>query len=109
MTMTNTTKRSPRSKWHVQEVSFRDNFEGCTLTIEQWIANREVGEYDNTAKKWRAIIQVCALLSDIGELRIEPRIGFDPIRDQMYFLFKADNNGTTYLVSTSGFTFDEDE
>jgi hypothetical protein len=91
-------------------MSFRDNFEGCTLTIEQWLANREVGEYDNTTKKWRAIMKACALvLPCIGELRLEPRIGFDPVRDQMYFLFKADRAGTTFLVSPSGFTFDEDE
>lgn len=98
--------RSPET-WRVQKCLPRDQFETCTLTIEQWLANTERDEFGppDKAKKWSLLMNACALaLPGINEdgLRQEPRVGYDPHTDQMFFIFKASNNGTTYLVSPRG-------
>jgi len=105
----------PVRSWIAQAVPPRDQFETCTLTIEQWLANEEEDGFllKGKAAKWSAIMEACALvLPGIRRqdgLRQEPRVGFDPISDQPYFVFKASNNGTTFFVSPSGLSFDEDE
>jgi hypothetical protein len=42
-------------------------------------------------------------------LRQEPRVGYDPVGDQLFFIFKASNNGTTYLVSPYGIEMGDEE
>lgn len=54
-------------------------------------------------------MEVCALVLpeiDAPGLRCGPRVGYDPVQDQMYFFFKADNNGKTIIVSQIGLKFD---
>lgn len=101
--------------WIVQAVPARDQFEACTLTMAQWLANSDADEFqlEGKTEKWRAVMDACALvlpgLQRQGGLRQEPRVGFDPIRDQPYFLFKAVNNGVTFIVSPQGMPFEDDE
>jgi hypothetical protein len=110
-------EKKPRGEveWRIQAVPPRDQFETCTLTIEQWLANTDTDGYglDSKAAKWRAVMKACALalpgVQRQDGLRQEPRVGFDPIGDQPYFIFKASNNGTTFLVSPEGLNFDKDE
>lgn len=96
--------------WKLQVVPPRDFFGNCTLTIEQWLANDEAdGPLGTRTGKWNAFMEACALarpgvVHEDG-LRHEPRVGFDPIADQTYFIFKASNNGTTYVVSEQGIAF----
>lgn len=95
-------------QWQVQECPPRDHFETCTLTIEQWLANSDTDGYGLTNKtsKWQAFMAACALalpgVNSQSGLRQEPRVGYDPRGDQPFFIFKASNNGTTYLVSPHG-------
>lgn len=46
-----------------------------------------------------------AVLEQDG-LRCEPRVGYDPHGDQPVFIFKADANGTTFVVSPQGLSGD---
>jgi hypothetical protein len=95
-------------EWKVQESLPRDQFEACTLTVEQWLANTDGSGFglDSRLGKWRAFMQACALafpgVQSQDGLRGEPRVGYDPASDQPIFIFKADNNGTTYIVSPFG-------
>lgn len=60
---------------------------------------------DKTAR-WQAFMEACALalpcVNSQDGLRQEPRVGYDPNRDQPFFIFKASNKGTTCLVSPRG-------
>jgi len=100
--------------WRVQECYPRDQFETCTLTIEQWLENQESDEFgpSDKATKWVLLMAACALaLPGVTKdgLRQEPRVGYDPFGDQMFFIFKASNNGTTYLVSPHGIHLADEE
>src|SRR5689334_21838149 len=93
---------SPRPTWKVQVAFPRDYFDEATLTIEQWLANGDARQ------KWRTLIEVSALAAPhiaSDGLREAPRVGFDPVGDQTYFLFKLENNGTTVFVSSDGIAF----
>jgi hypothetical protein len=106
--------REPQITWRAQIVPARDQFEGCTLTVEQWLALADQSGFwlANKASKWRVLIEVCAVarsaLAACSELRQEPRVGYDPVSDQPFFIFKADNNGTTVLVSPGGIRVDDE-
>lgn len=96
-------------QWKAQACTPRDHFEACTLTVEQWLANDDEPSghgLRTKADKWEALMEACALARPAiraqDGLRQEPRIGYDPTRDQLFFLFKASNNGTTVLVSPDG-------
>lgn len=108
-------KRQPTVQWKVQECFPRDQFETCTLTIEQWLANSDDDGYGlkTKAAKWQALMTACALalpgVTSQDGLRQEPRVGYDPLGDQPFFIFKASNNGTTYLVSPHGIDMREEE
>jgi hypothetical protein len=112
--LANAKGRSP-VQWKVQECFPRDQFETCTLTIEQWLANSDDDGYGltNKAAKWQALMLACALalpgVTSQDGLRQEPRVGYDPLGDQLFFIFKASNNGTTYLVSPEGIDMRDEE
>ena len=109
------------SKWVVQRCQPFDQYESCTLTIEQWFANLESGQhyYGRTseglrAAKWRSFMEIVRLVQEAMDsgsdvLRYEPRVGYDPRADQPIFIFKADNNGTTYVVSPGGIDLHDDQ
>jgi hypothetical protein len=73
---------------------------GCTLTVEQWLANAR-HEHDRS-NKFRdlcsAIAAVHVPLNDLGGPRCEPRIGYDWVNDNVLFIFKASERGVTFLV-----------
>ena len=104
---------STKAAWKVQECTPRDQFNTCTLTIEQWLANTEVDGFGLKTKtaKWQALMEACSLalrgIESQDGLRQEPRVGYDPARDQPFFIFKAENDGTTYLVSPYGIELKE--
>jgi|SRR2546426_1145215 len=105
--------KADNTSWKVQECTPRDQFETCTLTVEQWLANDEEDGYGmkTRAAKWQALMEACSLalpgIQSQDGLRQEPRIGYDPAEDQPFFIFKASNNGTTYLVSPHGIELKE--
>lgn len=92
----------------LQVVSARDQFDCCTLTVEQWLASSEGygGEWWKTrTDKWMSLLQACALVAKTIEqlgLRQEPRIGYDLVNDQPVFIFKGAHAGTTCVVSFQG-------
>ena len=105
----------PQPKWQVQECFLRDQFENCTLTIEQWFVSwsNDSHGFNRKADKWQAFMEACVLalpgiLLQDG-LSQEPRVGYDPRGDQPFFIFKASNNGATFLVSPNGIEMNEDE
>lgn len=99
--------------WILQTVFPRDFFESCTLTVPQWLENEtRQGLFPTKMEKWRVFMRACAVAWPAikhEELREEPRVGFDPVGDQLFFLFKASNNGTTYFVSQTGIAFPSDD
>jgi hypothetical protein len=95
-----------KKPWKIQECLPRDLFEHCTLTIEQWLANEGPGSYRRKTDKWQAIMEASALalprIASHRGLRQEPRVGYDPGKDQPFFIFKASHAGITFLVSPDG-------
>jgi len=97
-----------RATWKVQQCTPRDQFETCTVTVEQWLSNAADDGYGLNTKtaKWQALMTACSLalpgVDSQDGLRQEPRVGYDAAQDQPFFIFKASNNGTTYLVSPFG-------
>ncbi len=108
------TVTAPPVEWRVQECFPRDQFESCTLTIEQWLSNSDHDGYGmpNRTAKWQVLMKACALalpgVTSQDGLRQEPRVGYDPRGDQLVFIFKASNNGTTYFVSPHGVDMGEE-
>ncbi len=106
---------NPKPQWQVQECFLRDQYESCTLTIEQWFvsSSNDSHGFNRKATKWQAFMEACALaLPDVltqDGLSQEPRVGYDPRGDQPFFIFKASNNGATFLVSPNGIEMHEDE
>ncbi len=102
-------------KWRVQTVAPRDHFETCTLTVEQWLEGSESDGLGlrTPAQKWEALMAASVLaapgVAAQDGLRQSPRIGYDPRRDQLFFIFKASNNGTTLLVSPLGIDMGREE
>lgn len=99
----------PKSpSWKLQVTTPRDQFENCTLSIVQWLQNSDQDGFglEKTTAKWEAFMEACRLalpgVQSQDGLRQEPRVGYDPAGDQPFFLFKASNNGTTFLVSPHG-------
>ncbi len=96
------------ASWKLQVTNPRDQFENCTLTIIQWLQNSDQDGFglQGTTAKWEAFMEASRLAIDGVQsqqgLRQEPRVGYDPAGDQPFFLFKASNNGTTFLVSPHG-------
>lgn len=92
----------------VQRCAPLDHFDACTLAVEQWLAIEDEDGYFGPRKvhRWQALMEACALVlrgvrAD-GGLGQDPRVGYDPVGDQSFFIFKASGNGTTYLVSPHG-------
>lgn len=90
-----------------------DFFDDCTLTIPEWLdktheahaRGRSIGRTEASA----LFIAAAALYHQYGdnELRLEPRVGYVP--DQRIFIFKENNNGTTYVVSEHGIEHDNED
>lgn len=94
----------------LQKTPPRDWFDDCTVSVAAWLQKPTVDDgTDDRLRKWNRWISVCAMVRGLGKLRQEPRVGYDPVRDQEFFLFKEDNNGTTWWVSSQGLAFEDDD
>jgi len=78
-----------------------DFFEESTLTIDQYLHTSQLGI--DPVNKWELIISSIIAVSKHGfwenDLRVDPRVAYDIISDSAIFIFKIDNNGTTFIVS----------
>ena len=96
---------STNKPWVLQRCLPRDNFETATVSIGDWLG-RHIYNMTSFNAKWMPFLQACALaypgVKAQGGLRGEPRVGFDPAKDQPYFIFKASTTGATFLVSPAG-------
>jgi hypothetical protein len=90
-------------RFYIHEVGIRDWFTSCTLTIEEWLKRDDIREAIEDINKWDDLIAAIHAVHFSGyfdgKLREPPRIGYDVMRDNYYFIFKIDNNGTTFVVS----------
>jgi hypothetical protein len=92
------------SRLSVQAVEPRDAYEPSTVPVQAWIDHVEelpfgLKRLDAWAQFIRAAAEVAKHPSWEWSLRTEPRVGYDAASDSHYFIFKIDNNGTTFLVS----------
>lgn len=99
--------KTPPTIWKLQVIPPLDQFNGFTLSVEQWLDNdAETGYQMNKTAKWAVLMEAAVLVKDgvdrQGGLRQEPRVGYDAVGDQPVLIFKASNNGTTFLVSPDG-------
>ena len=89
----------------VQWCCARDWFGDCTLTLEQWLENKNPNV--KRIEKVRWFVAACAAVQPYlekryGPLRHAPRVGWDVRDDVTFFLFKADGDGVTFIVSAGG-------
>jgi hypothetical protein len=82
------------------KTAVKDFFTENTLPVLEWIGAREGTE---ALKAWSEFMgAVKAVMTHDWfewELREEPHVGYDIKHDENYFIFKIDNNGTTFVVS----------
>jgi hypothetical protein len=82
------------------KTTLKDFFEDCTLPVLDWLANKE-GQ--DAKKAWSDFMAATKAVTSHEwwewELRHEPYVGYDVKQDSHYFIFKIDNNGTTFVVS----------
>lgn len=88
----------------VQAITPRDQYPAVTVPASRYLAD--------IPSEWGRVLEATHLARpwiDSHGLREEPRIGYDPISDQVYVLIKLDRCGVTLIVSEHGLPFDEDE
>src|ERR1051325_3877328 len=92
-------------EWIVQAVTPRDHFGFVTTSVDEWLnkySNNEPwhSEIEKAREDFkRAEDAVTKHPAWEGELREPPRVAYDPVDDSYYFIFKLNNNGTTFIVS----------
>lgn len=79
----------------VAQLNPRDNYESCTVALSDW---RKIN--DDTEREAKKAILLIRSHPDWDTKRQPARVGYNPVEDREYFIFKADNNGTTYVVGT---------
>ena len=96
--------------WLVRAASPKDYFPDLTLGVKEWL---EIGRRDQQPSRQPEREQSDFLDAQAAveqhpywepEERHEPHVGYDPIDDSYYFIFKIDNNGTTFFVSQRDMT-----
>lgn len=77
-----------------------DCFEDFTVPIGDWLSRDtfDCDAYDKIAAYTRAFAAVSRHPLWDGRIRCLPRVAYNAIDDCGYFIFKIDNNGTTFLV-----------
>jgi hypothetical protein len=84
--------------WTVRATAPRDYFSDSTVSVGEWFQRQ-----DNLALAWTEFSQAfsSAMKHEYWEWPLggEPRVGYDPVEDTHYFIFKIINNGTTFFVS----------
>jgi hypothetical protein len=97
--------------WTLYAVTPRDQFVNHTLTLTQWLANENEDGLGlkRASAKLQAFMEASTLalpyVKAESGLRDEPRVGYDPVSDVPFFLFKASNNGTTFVVTPKQLSF----
>ncbi len=86
--------------WKVQLCDMcLDFFGGCTVPVSEWVHTAEVFL---PHQAWSEFLKAADAVSHHGywdgQLREEPCVGYNPNTDHHYFIFKLDNNGTSYVV-----------
>ena len=92
------------ARWVVQAVAPKDYYDGCTLRVDEWLAKcGHDGVPLTPTEAWAEFMQAVAVVTQHRlwewQLRQEPRVAYDAVSDRHYFIFKIDNNGTTFLVA----------
>ncbi len=76
-----------------------DWFGGCTVPVSKWVNRAEIV---SVPEAWSQFLSAAEAVSQHeywdGDLRQEPHVGYNPGKDHHYFIFKLDNNGTSYVV-----------
>jgi hypothetical protein len=101
--------------WVVQFVNARDYFDQLSEAYD-WLEivrpdRKDVAE----TMDWDSYLsRVSSYLSALkaaqqsgnwsGDLRQPPVVGYDPVNDEEFFMFKQENNGDTFVVSRHGFS-----
>lgn len=96
-----------KSKMYVQLIpalDFYDNFTFGALTFMDKIPKNQLDTQTPPSRKKYNELLMKAMSAVTkhpcwDEPREEPRIGYNPKEDDFYFIFKAENNGNTFLVS----------
>ena len=83
-------------RWSVFGLGPLDFFEDCSIPIAQWIKDDK--------ERQQMFMLACYLVfpfvsDDDGGLRHGAYVAYDIGHDESVFIFKVDNNGSTYVVS----------
>lgn len=78
-----------------------------TIPASRWLAEAEAasetGGPVETSSAWRDFLEATYAFMHHefydGDLREPPVVAYDALADTHYFIFKQDNNGTTFVVS----------
>lgn len=94
-----------------QELAPDDMHHVYAIPLSQWLAEDKSESGGFEASRFQVLIEVCAMIAPrierYGLLRNEPRVAvnyipnpIDPAypRVQTLFFFKAENNGTTFII-----------
>jgi hypothetical protein len=91
----------------VMDVGILDYFEDSTLSLQDWFDSCLYDQDPCDTKMWK-IAQFWKAWACVSkhpcadsELRCEPRVAYNPVTEEHYFIFKYNNNGTTFLVGDS--------
>lgn len=81
-----------------------DSYEDYTVSIPDFVRVDPARQWGETStQKWAAFMGASAALlahpDYDGFLREPPRVAYDRQTDDYYFIFKLDNNGTTFIVT----------
>lgn len=84
---------------YILEMGPLDCFTSFTLSAAEWVGRHEEGPEAAAA----LLIDACFTVAkhplwDGVQRSYSPRVAFNAQTDSLYFIFKLDNNGTTFLV-----------
>jgi hypothetical protein len=87
----------PESTWICHATGPLDSFQYSTLSVFEWIERGPI------PAQWSEFLEAVAEVTSHPlwewQLRHPPCVGYDPVSDSPYFIFKIDNNGLTFVVS----------
>ena len=100
-------------EWTIECVTPRDYYDWFTFTVEEVkykLRQLDRDEPDFTNSRESQFVESFLSAQHAleqhrdfdGELRRAPSVIYDPTTDTEAFIFKLDNNGTTFIVSSSG-------
>ena len=92
-----------KKQWYIYVDGAKDHFEELTLSVQDWLSI-DVDTFCLSKSDKEEIFAQASTAVTLhpyweDDLRCEPYIGYDFINDYHYFIFKLDNNGTTFMVS----------